>query len=94
MLQTDPRDARALVLRGDAKAELNDNDAALKDYNTAIGIAPDYQYAYVNRCETRLTLDDPGGALADCNTALKLDATDAHAYQARGDVYLDPRATT
>jgi tetratricopeptide (TPR) repeat protein len=92
LLQADPRDARALVLRGDAKAEMDDNSGALKDYNAAIGIAPEYQYAYVTRCETRLALDDPGGALTDCNTALRLDATDAHAYQARGDVYFDREA--
>ena len=92
LLQADPRNARALVLRGDAKADLEDNEGALKDYNAAIGIAPEYQYAYVTRCETRLALDDPGGALTDCNAALKLDATDAHAYQARGDVYFDRQA--
>ena len=63
LLQAEPRNARALVLRGDTKAELDDNNGALKDYNAAIGIAPEYQYAYVTRCETRLALDDPGSAL-------------------------------
>jgi tetratricopeptide (TPR) repeat protein len=82
-----PRDARAIVLRGDCKADLGDNDAALKDYNTAIGIDPEYQYAYTTRCETRLQLDDLAGALADCNTALRLDATDPLSYEDRGDVY-------
>ncbi|MBV8298988.1 MAG: tetratricopeptide repeat protein [Candidatus Eremiobacteraeota bacterium] len=82
-----PRDARAIVLRGDCKADLGDNDAALKDYNAAIGIDPEYQYAYTTRCETRLQLDDLAGALADCNTALRLDATDPLSYEDRGDVY-------
>jgi tetratricopeptide (TPR) repeat protein len=91
-LASHPRDARALVLRGDAKAELDDNEGALKDYNAAIGIAPEYQYAYVTRCETRLTLDDPSGALSDCDTAVRLDPNDAHAYQDRGDVYFDRSA--
>jgi tetratricopeptide (TPR) repeat protein len=81
-----PRDARAFVLRGDAKADLGQNEAALKDYNVAIGIAPEYQYAYVTRCETRLQLDDAGGALADCNTAVRLDPADALAYENRADV--------
>jgi tetratricopeptide (TPR) repeat protein len=81
-----PRDARALVLRGDAKADLGQNEAALRDYNVAIGIAPEYQYAYVTRCETRLQLDDTAGALADCNQALRLDATDALAFEDRADV--------
>ncbi len=87
-----PRDARALVLRGDAKADLNENEAALKDYNTAIGIAPEYQYAYVTRCETRLQLDDVTGALADCNEAVRLDASDALAREDRGDVHFDREA--
>jgi tetratricopeptide (TPR) repeat protein len=82
-----PRDARALVLRGDCKADLGDNEAALRDYNVAIGIEPEYQYAYTTRCETRLQLDDLAGALADCNTALRLDPTDPLSYEDRGDVY-------
>ena len=81
-----PRDARALVLRGDAKADLGEHESALKDYNTAIGVAPEYQYAYVTRCETRLQLDDLAGALADCDTALRLDAADPLAYEDRADV--------
>jgi tetratricopeptide (TPR) repeat protein len=82
-----PRDARAFVLRGDAKADLGQNEAALRDYNSAIKIAPEYQYAYVTRCETRLQLDDLTGALADCDTAVRLDATDALAYEDRADVH-------
>ena len=88
-LAANPRDARALVLRGDCKADLEDNQGALRDYNAAIGISPEYQYAYVTRCETRRTLDDIKGALADCDTAIRLDATDALAYEDRGDVYFD-----
>ena len=82
-----PRDVRALVLRGDAKADVHENEAALKDYNTAIGIDPEYQYAYVTRCETRLQLDDTKGALSDCDNAIRLDATDPLAYEDRADVH-------
>ncbi len=84
-----PRDARAYVLRGDCKADLEDNQGALRDYNSAIKIAPEYQYAYVTRCETRLQLNDATGALADCDTAIRLDPSDALAHQDRGDVYFD-----
>jgi tetratricopeptide (TPR) repeat protein len=91
-LAAHPRDARALVLRGDAKADSGDNDGALKDYNVAIGIAPEYQYAYVTRCETRLQLDDTDGALADCDNAVRLDATDGLAYEDRGDVQFQREA--
>jgi len=82
-----PRDARALVLRGDAKANLGQNADALKDYNVAIGIDPEYEYAYVTRCETRLQLDDNRGALADCDAAVRLDPTDALAFEDRADVH-------
>jgi serine/threonine-protein kinase len=91
-LAAHPRDARALVLRGDAKADAGDNAGALKDYNAAVAIAPEYQYAYVTRCETRLQLDDTSGALADCDNAVRLDATDGLAYEDRGDVLFQREA--
>jgi tetratricopeptide (TPR) repeat protein len=91
-LAAHPRDARALVLRGDSKADLGQNAEALKDYNSAIKISPEYQYAYVTRCETRLQLEDISGALADCENAIRLDATDALAYEDRGDVYFQREA--
>jgi tetratricopeptide (TPR) repeat protein len=87
-----PRDARAYVLRGDAKANIGDNEAALKDYNVALGIAPEYQYAYVTRCETRLLLDDTSGALSDCNEAVRLDPQDPLAFEDRGDVQFERAA--
>ncbi len=84
-----PRDARAIVLRGDAKASLGDNPGALKDYNVAIGIEPEFEYAYVTRCETRLQMDDAKGALADCDNAVRLDPTDALAFEDRADVHFE-----
>ena len=91
-LAAHPRDARALVLRGDAKADLGQHAEALKDYNSAIKINPEYQYAYVTRCETRLQLDDVSGALADCDNAVRLDATDPLAFEDRGDVHFQREA--
>ncbi len=87
-----PRDARAFVLRGDAKADLGRNAEALKDYNSAIKIDPEYAYAYVTRCETRLQLNDAAGALADCDAAIRLDASDALAHEDRGDVHFQREA--
>jgi tetratricopeptide (TPR) repeat protein len=84
-----PRDPRAFVLRGDAKASLADNHGALRDYDIAIGIDPEYAYAYETRCETRLQLDDTEGALADCNTSIRLDPTSSSAYEDRADVYFN-----
>ena len=91
-LATHPRDARALVLRGDCKADLGDNEGALKDYNSAIKIEPEFEYAYVTRCETRLALNDAAGALRDCDTAVRLDATDPLAFEDRADVQFQREA--
>jgi tetratricopeptide (TPR) repeat protein len=88
-LASHPRDARALVLRGDDEASLDDTTSALRDYDAAIGINPDYAYAYVTRCETRLATANDAGALTDCNTAVQLDPGNALAYEDRGDVYFD-----
>ena len=91
-LSTHPRDARALVLRGDCKADLHDNEGALKDYNSAIKIEPEFQYAYVTRCETRLALEDTAGALRDCDTAVRLNSTDPLAFEDRADVQFQREA--
>jgi tetratricopeptide (TPR) repeat protein len=86
---THPRDSTALVLRGDSKASLKDNQGALKDYDAALELAPDYEYAYVTRCETRLQVDNALGALSDCNAAIRLKPDDALAYEDRADVHFD-----
>jgi tetratricopeptide (TPR) repeat protein len=88
-LTKNSRDAHALVLRGDAKASIDDDTGALADYNAAIELAPTYQYAYETRCETRLELNDGDGAMADCNAAIRLDPADAKAYEDRADVHFD-----
>jgi len=84
-----PRDARAFILRGDARASLGDNAGALKDYNVGIGIEPEFAYAYVTRCETRLQMGDEKGALADCDAAVRLDPTDPLAFEDRADVHFE-----
>jgi len=88
-IQTHPRDARALALRGDSRASMGDDVGALKDYDAAIGADPEYAYAYATRCDTRRNVDNLSGALTDCDTAIKLDPTDGLAYENRGDVYFD-----
>jgi tetratricopeptide (TPR) repeat protein len=88
-LQAHPNDARALVLRGDARASLDDDIGALRDYDAAIVANPDYQYAYATRCDTRRNESQLDGALEDCNRAIALDGTDPLAYEYRGNVRFD-----
>ncbi|HEX5258276.1 MAG TPA: tetratricopeptide repeat protein [Sphingomicrobium sp.] len=87
-----PNEARALVLRGDSQASLQNNREALKDYDAALQADPQYQYGYVTRCETRLQVDDNPGALADCEMAVKLNPSDTLAYEDRGDVQFQREA--
>src|SRR5947209_1031992 len=54
LLQKDPKNAEALVTRGDAKDNLGQHLEALVDYSAAIEINPDYAYAYYTKCETEV----------------------------------------
>jgi tetratricopeptide (TPR) repeat protein len=88
-LKANPTDARALVLRGDARASLNDDIGALRDYDAAIAANPQYQYAYATRCDTRRDESHLDAALDDCNRAISLDGTDPLAYEYRANVRFD-----
>ena len=52
-IQLDNTIPKAYVLRGDALASDGDDRAALKDYDRAIVLDSDYEYAYSTRCDTR-----------------------------------------
>ena len=59
VLAAHPRDARALVLRGDCEGRPRPERRRRSKTTTARSRSnPEYQYAYVTRCETRLELDD------------------------------------
>jgi tetratricopeptide (TPR) repeat protein len=87
-IATHPTDAIALTLRGDSKANLDDDKGALADYDAAIAADPKYAYAWATRCETRYNDSNPA-ALDDCNTAITLAPNDTYAYVTRGDIYFD-----
>lgn len=87
MLASDPKNARALVNRGDAKDELDDYTGALADYGAAIAINPNYEYAYSTRCGTQNEVDNYRAAIDDCTKALTLDVSDADAYRRRSLAY-------
>lgn len=87
LLAADPKNAKALVLRGDAKDDLGDPASALADYNAALVINPDYAYAYATRCDTQNELDHYDDAVNDCTRALSLDSSDELALRARSLAY-------
>lgn len=87
ILAKDPKNAKALVLRGDAQDNLNNSDAALADYNAAIAINPNYEYAYATRCGTQNELDHYRDAVSDCTKALTLVQNDDYALRSRSFAY-------
>ena len=87
LLKADPKNAKALVLRGDAKDDLGDPTAALADYNAAIAINPEYAYAYATRCDTQTELEHYDEAVSDCTKALTLDSNSELALRARSKAY-------
>lgn len=71
--------------RGMAKAdELGDFTAALKDYDKAIHLNPDFATTYINRGFALTQKGNTKGALEDYNKAIKLLPDYAMAYNNRG----------
>jgi len=83
-----PKDATALVDRGDDYEALGDPKSATADYSAAIEINPDYAYAYASRCDSRDELGQNRKALDDCDKAIGLDPKMAYAYRARARVHV------
>ena len=62
--------------------------SAIKDYDTAIRLAPDFADAYINRADAREELGDLEGAIKDYSTAIRLGADYAFVYASRAKVCL------
>lgn len=77
-LQTQPLSAKdrsaTLVNRGILRAELDDSQGALTDYNTGIAINPALGEAYVDRGATLIALKHWAEALTDIDKGLSLGA--------------------
>ena len=58
--------------------------SAIKDYDTAIHLAPDFADAYINRGDAREKLGDLEGAIKDYDMAIRLGADYAFVYVSRG----------
>lgn len=87
LLQADPKNVKALVLRGDAKDDAGDPTSALADYTAAIALNPDFAYAYATRCDTQTELEHYDDAVTDCTKALTLDSSNELALRARSKAY-------
>jgi tetratricopeptide (TPR) repeat protein len=72
---------RDYLLKGDL-------DRAIKDYDEAIRLDPNFAIAYINRGIAYNSKGNPYRAIADYNEAIRLDPNMATAYNSRGLVYL------
>lgn len=73
--------------RGTAFLKKGDRQQALKDFDAAIVLKPDYANALSNRGSVRSDLGDYTAALKDCIAAIRCDPNLADAWNNRGNVY-------
>ena len=67
------------------REKLNQLDAAIADYDTAIRLNPTYAYAYERRGDAREKINQLDAAIADYDTAIRFDPNDAYVYVRRGN---------
>jgi tetratricopeptide (TPR) repeat protein len=89
-----PDRARAEGALGLAKMGPGTYDQAIRHFDRATQIWPEYAEAYLNRGVAEHNLQRPAPALVDLDKALDLDPNLTRAYDERGQIYLedgDPR---
>lgn len=84
VLQADPNNVTALVLRAEGFKEKNENAKALIDLNRAIDLAPESSRAYLLRSEVYFQDRAYENALNDADKALTHNAELSKAYAIRG----------
>ena len=88
-LKPDFLEADAYNNRGNVYAEKGDLDTAIKDFDTAIHLNPNYTNAYNNRGLTYAEKGDFDTAIKDFDTAIQIDPNFIEAYNNRGGSYYD-----
>ena len=77
--------AKTFMSQGVAKARLEQHNEAVKDYNAAIRLNPDYALAYCNRGLVKARLGQYNDAIKDYDTAIHLHSNYTDAYHHRGN---------
>jgi tetratricopeptide (TPR) repeat protein len=83
-IRAHPKDAFAYSMRAFVREDKCEFDAALHDYDQAIGLEPRNAILYFGRAEVRLALKEDDRAIADFSEAIRLDPKFALAYRGRG----------
>jgi len=85
VLKINPKDVDSYYSRGIVKNELYTWKSALKDYDKAIELAPDFESAILNRGTVKDENGDYNGAIEDYNKAIELNPNNGMAYFNRGN---------
>ncbi|HLO48553.1 MAG TPA: tetratricopeptide repeat protein [Kamptonema sp.] len=84
VIDLEPNDAYAYLLRGISRDYLKNYQGAIEDYNQVIKLDPNNAEAYNSRCYTRARgLRDYQGAIADCNESIRLNPNIPESYASR-----------
>lgn len=83
-IQTNPKDAAALLRRGTVLAGLGQIDEAIRDFNASLQVDATNPTAYLNRANAWLTKNDLRQAIDDYSRVLKLDPANTLARLYRG----------
>jgi len=78
----------AYYFRGLAYWNNGESTLAIRDYDQAIRLKPDFAFAFNNRCFARAVVNQLQLALADCNESIRLNPKNGNAYDSRGLTYL------
>lgn len=87
-LAENAEDVGALIRRGGAFLNKNDNQWAMDDYTAAIAMAPENAEAYRGRADAHFNLRDYDSAIADYAATLRRDPHDEIAVAALESTYI------
>lgn len=87
VLAFSPNEARAHQLLGFAHRQVNNLEAALRDFTQAIALDPENVTYYIDRANINQGLENYGAALEDAAACLQIDAARAGCFAIQARVY-------
>jgi len=87
VIERNPSDPEAYNVRGSAYGRGGKYQEALRDFDKALQLRPNFYQAYANRALIHRFLGDQASALADYNRSIQLNPSYDAAYIGRGNLY-------
>jgi tetratricopeptide (TPR) repeat protein len=91
LVQANPKDVWALLMRGTARLEMFDTDDAIKDFDECIRLDPTNSVAFASRAQAWIDKKEPDKAFKDYDQAIRLDRKNAAAFVSRGNLWQDKK---